>query len=76
MPRVSAEVSYFRRWYGNFIVIDNTATSLSDYSPFSVTAPANALLPGGGNYSHHLIQRKGFGEDAQTDVVGNAAASR
>ena len=37
----SVDVGYFRRWYGNFTVTDNTLVSPSDYSPCCVTAPSN-----------------------------------
>jgi hypothetical protein len=37
----SVDVGYFRRWYGNFTVTDNTLVSPSDYSPYCVTAPSN-----------------------------------
>ena len=50
MPRVSVEAGYFRRWKGNFSVLDNTALASADFSPFSVTAPADPRLPGGGGY--------------------------
>jgi hypothetical protein len=48
MPNVSADVGYFRRWYGNFLATDNRAVGPSDYSAFSVTAPTDSRLPGGG----------------------------
>jgi hypothetical protein len=48
LPRVSMNVSYFRRWYGNFTVTDNLDTTPQSYSPYCVTAPANPQLPGGG----------------------------
>jgi hypothetical protein len=50
MPRASLEVAYTRRWYNGFTVTDNLATANSDWSPYSITAPADSRLPGGGNY--------------------------
>jgi hypothetical protein len=50
LPRVSVNAGYFRRWYGNFTVTDNLAVAPTDYSPFSVTAPTDSRLPGGGGF--------------------------
>ena len=51
LPRVSIDVSYFRRWYGDFTVTDNRVVAPADYSPFSVVAPSDSRLPNGGGYT-------------------------
>ena len=47
-PRVGIDVGYFRRIWGGFLVTDNLAVSPSDFGVFSITAPVNPGLPGGG----------------------------
>jgi Carboxypeptidase regulatory-like domain len=48
MPRVSAEISYFRRAYGHFTTTDNLDVTPTDFTPYCVTAPTDPRLPGGG----------------------------
>ena len=49
-PRVSLNLGYVRRVSGNFPVTDNIALSAADFDRFSITAPSDARLPGGGAY--------------------------
>jgi Carboxypeptidase regulatory-like domain len=48
LPRASLEVGYYRRWFSGFTVTDNLAVAPSDFGLFSVTAPQDPRLPGGG----------------------------
>jgi hypothetical protein len=64
LPRVSTEIGYFRRWYGNLglgtptggsggvslVTNDNRTLSASDFDTFCITAPTDPGLPGGGGY--------------------------
>jgi hypothetical protein len=49
MARVSLEVSYNRRWFGNFFVTDNLLTKASDYNQWSLVVPQNPNLPNSGS---------------------------
>jgi hypothetical protein len=50
-PRLGIDVGYFRRWFGNFQVTQLQGLTAADFDPYSVTAPLDAGLPGGGGYA-------------------------
>jgi hypothetical protein len=50
MPRVSTELSYFRRAQGHFTTTDNLDVAPSDFNSYCVTAPTDSRLPNGGGY--------------------------
>ncbi len=45
---ISVTANYYRRWFGNFSVTQNTSTAPTDYSSYCITAPVDSRLPGGG----------------------------
>ena len=49
-PRVSVSGGYHRRTYGNLAVTDNLNLGVDEWSPFTITAPLDDRLPGGGGY--------------------------
>lgn len=48
--RVAVTAGYHRRTYANLAITDNLNLSPSDWTPFTITAPADPRLPGGGGY--------------------------
>jgi hypothetical protein len=48
LPRLSVELSYNRRWWGNFFVTDNRAIGPQDFDTFTITAPTHPDLPTSG----------------------------
>ena len=71
VPRVSVDVGYNRRWWGNFTVTDNRARSPEDYEAWTVTAPVDPRLPGGGGYTitQYAIRPAAFLRPSQNYVT-------
>jgi hypothetical protein len=47
-PRVAVDFGYFRRWFGNFAVVDNRAVGPADFVQYSIQVPTDARLPNSG----------------------------
>src|SRR5688572_14953654 len=71
IPRLSAEVAYNRRWFLGNKVTDNTLRGPDDYQPFTILAPQDSRLPGGGGYpiSLSMLTAAGNGRGTQNYVT-------
>jgi hypothetical protein len=58
VPRMSVEVGYARRLYGNFRVNDDLAVSAADYDRFTFTTPSDPKLPNGGGVTITALDPK------------------
>jgi hypothetical protein len=69
--RVSVEVAYNRRWFGNFTVTDNLVRNPGDYDTFTINAPLHPSLPGGGGYPLTFtdLKQSKFGQASRNFVT-------
>jgi hypothetical protein len=63
LPRMSVEVAYNRRWFKGNKVTDNTLRGPEDYQEFTIQAPLDPRLPGGGGYAIPLFLVTQAGSD-------------
>ena len=75
LPRVAIEVGYLRRWLNNFTVTDNLAVGPGDFTSYSIAAPADSRLPGGGGYVidglYNVVQSK-FGQTSNNITLAES----
>jgi hypothetical protein len=67
-PRVSLDVQYFRRSWGNLTATVNRAWTPADFDTFTYTAPKDPKLPGGGGYA---LTFRDIKPDAYTRAADN-----
>jgi hypothetical protein len=67
LPRVSIDVGYNRRWWGNHFFTDNRAIGPQDFDLATITAPSNPKLPGGGGYPVTFVTRNSRSPFGATD---------
>jgi hypothetical protein len=48
--RASVSLTYTRRWFNGFVAVDNRSLQPAELTLFSLNAPADERLPGGGGY--------------------------
>jgi len=61
MPRMSIEVGYARRWFKGVTVTNDENNTPDQYFAYTVQAPSDPRLPGGGAYPITLYQRSQAG---------------
>jgi hypothetical protein len=66
-PRVSIDVSYNRRSWGNHFFTDNRAIGPQDFDVATIIAPPNPLLPNGGGYPVTFVTRNARSALGATD---------
>jgi len=74
--RMSIDVTYFRRIWENFEIVDNTQVAASDFTPFNMTVPTDSRLPTSGQQlTYYNVVPAKFGQQTLyhtlSDKVGN-----
>jgi hypothetical protein len=71
--RMSVEVSYYRRIWQNFPVVDNLLAAPSDFQQFTMTVPTDPRLPGGGGnqLTYYNINPNKFGQTQNYNTLSD-----
>ena len=72
LPRISMEVGYFHRWLTHYTVTDNQNLGPTDFTAFTLAAPSDPRLPGGGGYNVsglYNLTADGFAKAASNNVT-------
>ena len=67
LPRVSVDVAYNRRVWGNHFFTDNRAIGPQDFDTTTMTAPSHSDLPNGGGYPVTFVTRNSRSPLGATD---------
>ena len=67
LPRVSVDVAYNRRVWGNHFFTDNRAIGPQDFDTATIMAPSNPNLPNGGGYPVTFVTRNSRSPLGATD---------
>jgi hypothetical protein len=79
LPRLSVELGYNRRAWGNFQVVDNRAVGPEDYDIVTLTAPVDPRFPDGISgqpYSFYVIKEAKFGQEDNFQTYSDNYGSR
>jgi hypothetical protein len=71
--RMSIEVGYYRRSFDGFTVNDNLALTNADLTPYTVVAPQDSRLPGGGGYEIGTLYDVVPAKSGQVDTLSTLA---
>ena len=73
LPRMSIEFGYNRRWLTNFTWDDNVLQPLSQFGSYSIVAPLDPRLPGGGGQTSGILYNANPSVAALTNNVTKLA---
>lgn len=74
MPRLSVDVGYYRRWFGNFQATDNLSLEPGDFDEFTLVAPSNPRLPNGGGHTLNglfAVKPAKFGQSLEYNTLAD-----